>query len=139
VLVNGFFEWQTQGKAKVPYFIYLKNEESFAIGGIWDVWINPENGEVKRTFSIVTTTANPLMARIHNHKERMPLILEPRKENEWLNTTDEKHTVAMIRPFSDLLMSAHPVSKLVNGRSGNPNVAEVQNPVAIEPTQGSLF
>ena len=139
VLVNGFFEWQTQGKAKVPYFIYLKNEESFALGGIWDEWVNPESGELKRTFSIVTTAANPMMAKIHNQKQRMPLILQPRMEQEWLNTKDEQHTIELIRPFSDLLMEAHPVSKLVNGRSGNPNVQEVQEAVAQLPIQGSLF
>lgn len=139
ILVNGFFEWQTQGKNKIPYFIFMKNQESFAFGGIWDEWKNPETNKVLRTFSIVTTEANPLMAEIHNAKKRMPLILQPGQEQDWLNTHDETGTKHLIRAIDENLLSAHPVSKLVNGRSGNPNVPEVQEAVQATPIQGSLF
>ncbi len=139
VIVNGFFEWQTNGKAKQPYFIYLKNHEPFAFGGLWDEWADIETGEIIRTFSVITTPANPMMEKIHNVKLRMPLILEPGKERDWLNTVDRESTQQFLHPFPEQLMDAHKVSKLVSGRSGDPNVPEVQEPVAEEPVQGSLF
>jgi putative SOS response-associated peptidase YedK len=37
----------------------------------------PENGELVKTYAIVTQPANELMSEIHNTKQRMPLILNP--------------------------------------------------------------
>jgi len=139
ILVNGFFEWQTNGKIKTPHFIYLKNQEPFALGGLWDEWTDSSTGEIIRTCTIITTPANELMAGIHNEKLRMPLIIPHGKESAWLSTTGEEATKQLMIPFDTTRMSAHPVSKLVNGRSGNPNVPVVQLPVSPEPVQGSLF
>lgn len=139
VLVNGFFEWQTNGKVKTPHYIFLKNHEPFALGGLWEDWTDPATGENVRTFTIVTTPANELMSKIHNEKLRMPLIIPPGDELKWLNTKEEAATKQMMLPFDTTQMFAHPVSKLVNGRNGNPNVPEVQKPVDPEPIQGSLF
>lgn len=139
VLVNGFYEWQTNGKTKTPHFIYLHNHEPFALGGLWDDWVDTTTGEICRTCTIITTPANELMARIHNEKQRMPLIIPAGEERQWLNAVDEESTRRMIVPFPTGQMFAHPVSKLVNGRSGNPNVPEAQLPVAAEPVQGTLF
>lgn len=139
VLVNGFFEWQTNGKMKTPHFIYLKSREPFAMGGLWDEWTDRNTGEVRRTITIITTPANELMARIHNEKQRMPLIIPRGNERAWLNTVDEANTKKLLVPFDTALMDAHEVSKLVNGRNNNPNVPEVQEPVAPTPQQGSLF
>lgn len=139
VLVNGFFEWQTNGKIKTPHFVYLKSREPFAMGGLWDEWTDRNTGEIRRTVTIITTPANELMARIHNEKQRMPLIIPRGSERAWLNTVDEADTKKLLVPFDTALMDAHEVSKLVNGRSSNPNVPEVQEPVAPTPQQGSLF
>jgi putative SOS response-associated peptidase YedK len=139
VLVNGFFEWQTQGKVKTPHFIYLKNQDPFALGGLWEEWTDPATGEVVRTFTIVTTPANEMMSKIHNEKLRMPLIIAPGEEQNWLNAKDESSTKQLMLPFDTTQMFAHRVSKLVNGRSGNPNVPEVQLPAEPEIIQGTLF
>lgn len=139
VLVNGFFEWQTNGKIKTPHFIYLENHEPFALGGLWDEWTDTSTGEIHRTCTIITTPANALMAKIHNGKQRMPFIIPRGKEQKWLSTSNEEATRQLIVPFDAGLMKAHEVSKLVNGRSGNPNVPEVQEPVAPTLVQGSLF
>ncbi len=139
VLVNGFFEWQTRGKTKIPHFIYLKDQQPFALGGLWEDWVDTSTGEIHRTCTIITTPANEMMSKIHNEKLRMPLIIPEGEEQKWLNTVDEAGTKKFLTPFDTGLMFAHPVSKLVNGRSGNPNVPEVQLPVEEEPVQGSLF
>lgn len=139
VLVNGFFEWHTSGKVKTPHFIYLKDQEPFALGGLWEDWVDTTTGEIRRTCTIITTPANEMMSKIHNEKLRMPLIIPAGDEQKWLSTVDAEETKKFIVPFDTTLMYAHPVSKLVNGRNGNPNVPEVQLPVESEPVQGSLF
>ncbi len=82
---DGFFEWQTVGTKKVPWFITLPGNEIFSFGGIWDVWKLPGKDPLF-TYSILTTDANPLMAEIHNSKKRMPLILPAEsEENGWIS------------------------------------------------------
>ena len=81
---SGFFEWQTIGKLKKPYFIRTKDQAIFSIAGLYDSWLDPSTGAFEQTFTILTTTANTLMAEIHNSKQRMPLILAPQEEADWL-------------------------------------------------------
>lgn len=88
VIANGFYEWQwhdTKGKNKTKYEIGIANNDLFAFAGIYSQWVNDITGEIKNTFSIFTTEANPLMAEIHNIKKRMPIILKPEDEVQWLN------------------------------------------------------
>ena len=83
---DGFFEWQwldPKGKQKQKYIIGFE-EELFAFAGLWNEWANPATGEIIPTFTIITIEANELMAEIHNTKKRMPVILRPDAEKEWL-------------------------------------------------------
>lgn len=87
VIANGFYEWQWQdskGKNKIKYEIGIGNDDLFAFAGIYSQWVNQSTGEIKDTYSIVTTQANQLMAEIHNTKKRMPIILKPEDESKWL-------------------------------------------------------
>lgn len=87
VIADGFYEWQwldAKGKNKVKYEIGLENEELFAFAGLYSEWINDNTGEIRKTYTIVTTEANLLMTEIHNVKKRMPVILKPEDEQKWL-------------------------------------------------------
>lgn len=81
---TGFFEWQTDGKNKQPYLIKDPAQSIFSIAGLHDTWFNPSTGQKEQTFTILTTQANSLMSEIHNTKLRMPLVLAPHEEKEWL-------------------------------------------------------
>jgi putative SOS response-associated peptidase YedK len=76
VPVDGFFEWKAiKGqKVKQPYAIAMKDGASFGIAGIWENWKDSRSSEWIRTFAIITTDSNDLVAHIHN---RMPVILAP--------------------------------------------------------------
>ena len=65
VLVDGFYEWMHQARKKIPYFIHLTESGPFALGGLYDEWVNTETGEIFKGFSIITLDANPWMATIH--------------------------------------------------------------------------
>ncbi|MGE5604892.1 MAG: SOS response-associated peptidase, partial [Bacteroidota bacterium] len=84
VPADGFYEWREFNGKKYPYYIFLKSKEIFSFAGIWEEWTDRSTGEVLKTFSILTTDANPLMERIHNTKKRMPVILPREGEREWL-------------------------------------------------------
>jgi putative SOS response-associated peptidase YedK len=70
VLVDGFYEWREEGRKKYPYYISLVSNDAFALAGIWDRWLNNRTGEMKDTFSIITTRANPLL------KDLQPPIIQ---------------------------------------------------------------
>ena len=87
ILADGFYEWQwldEKGKKKQKHLVTLKNDDLFAFAGIYSVWINKITGEIRDTYSIVTTEANELMSEIHNSKKRMPVILSEEREKDWL-------------------------------------------------------
>jgi putative SOS response-associated peptidase YedK len=87
VIADGFFEWQwldSKGKNKQQYEIGLANQELFAFAGLYSEWVDTTTGELKNTYTILTTEANPLMAAIHNTKKRMPVVLKREDETRWL-------------------------------------------------------
>jgi putative SOS response-associated peptidase YedK len=127
---SGFFEWQEIGKNKIPYFIYLPNSPVFSMAGIYDSWIN-QNGVKTYSFSILTTSANELMASIHNTKLRMPVILSVENEQNWL---ENKLDLAVAKvPFDQKMMKAHTIGSIINSK--NHNVPEVFLPKTIELVQ----
>jgi putative SOS response-associated peptidase YedK len=112
VLADSFYEWQKTPDGKVPTRILLKSGEPFAMAGLWETWTSKETGEVIRSFTIITTEPNDLMASIHN---RMPVILPPEHEDAWIAGEDApKDWRDLLRPYPADLMKAYPVSTLVN-------------------------
>jgi Uncharacterized conserved protein len=109
---TGFVEWQTEGKKKLPYFISLIHQSLFSMGGIAESWFDPETGECVETFSIITTSANPLMARIHNTQQRMPLILDKTSSERWLDASlTREQIVQLCIPFPEQLMQVRRIAK----------------------------
>jgi putative SOS response-associated peptidase YedK len=80
VPADAFYEWKPVAGQKQPYLIHMKDNEPFGMGGLLEFWQGPA-GEVA-TFTLLTTTANALMAGIHN---RMPVIIRPENYAEWLD------------------------------------------------------
>jgi putative SOS response-associated peptidase YedK len=134
---TGFFEWKTIGKEKIPYFIHSVNGPIFSMAGLYDHWLDPVLGTMRKTFTILTCPANELMAEIHNTKKRMPVILESSQENLWLEgNLDPK---GFIHPIDSNIILAHEVNKKIILSKEN-NLLEVQLPFENSFfTQGELF
>jgi len=111
VPADGFYEWTAKDGVKQPYLIRLRDGEPMAMGGLLEHWHGPE-GDVT-TFTILTTSANALMAKIH---DRMPVIIKPEDYTSWLDRdfTDVIKIQAMALPYPERLMEAYPVSRKVN-------------------------
>jgi putative SOS response-associated peptidase YedK len=91
--VTGIYEHrEIKGwKNKIPYHIRLKNREMFCIPGLYHFNTktpsDPETGEMRGMFTLITRAANPVMRQIHNSGDnafRMPLFLPKEMELEWL-------------------------------------------------------
>lgn len=106
-----FYEWQAAGKSKRPYLIRPTDQELFAFAGLYDIHHDPVVGDL-RSFTIVTTEANGLVAPIH---QRMPVILRPETEAAWLDpamgTLDLQR---LLGPYPAEQMEAYPVGLAVN-------------------------
>jgi putative SOS response-associated peptidase YedK len=128
--LDGFYEWQHNGKIKQPYYIYPTDETVFYLGCIYNTWVNKQTGEMRDTFSIITTDANPLMAKIHNTKRRMPLIIPKGSIDSWVDPkTDITLVDQMMKPYSTELMTAHTISTDAGNSRKNRNVLEIKNRV----------
>jgi putative SOS response-associated peptidase YedK len=112
VPVDNFFEWKAVigRSAKQPYAIGMQTGEPFAIAGIWESWTDPGTGERVRTFCIITTTANALVATIHT---RMPVILPPAAYARWLANIEPDPRDLLV-PFAAEAMRMWPISTRVN-------------------------
>ena len=70
---DGFYEWQARaGGPKQPFCIRAADGSILGFAGLRDRWEGPDGA--LDTCTIITTTANALMAPIH---DRMPVILAP--------------------------------------------------------------
>jgi putative SOS response-associated peptidase YedK len=89
ILADGFFEWERPAPGtRRAWWVTRADRAPFAFAGLWSVWRpsgadgRADGVEPLRTCTIVTTTANPRVAAIH---DRMPVILAPGGEDAWLD------------------------------------------------------
>jgi len=122
---SGYYEWKRQDGRKTPHYICRTDGRPFAMAGIWEEWTTPEQA-VLRTCAIITTEPNAFAATIHT---RMPAILTPAAEAEWLDPGGRgpRDIVAPLQPFAGDL-TAHPVAALVNRPS-------FDDPACIDPVE----
>lgn len=86
VPVTGFYDWMhvvNPGKKtplKIKHRMHWKDAQHFYIAAYYDVWENKEIG-----FGLVTTASNELMSVIHNSKLRMPLCMDQRTAEKFLD------------------------------------------------------
>jgi putative SOS response-associated peptidase YedK len=109
---SGYYEWQFAGDKKMPLYIRLKKDEPFAFAGLWDHW-KSHDGEVIESCTILTTSSNDLLRPIH---DRMPVILDPRDHNLWLNPSisEIEGLKYLFDPFPSDKMEMYLVSDRVN-------------------------
>ncbi|MEK6579570.1 MAG: SOS response-associated peptidase [Bdellovibrionota bacterium] len=119
VPVSGFFEWKKSGVSpKSPFAIQAKDHSILSMAGIWEHWKSKDSEEEVWSFSIITTSPNSVIKKIH---DRMPVILEPSEEAQWLNP-ENQNVIALkkaLKPCPDSLLEAYEVSTLVNSPKNN--------------------
>lgn len=92
IIVTGYYEWRwldEKGKEKEKYRINSQEDEIFCLAGLYSNWLNPKSGELLKTYTILTTEADKTMQYVHNHKKRMPVMLNKVDEKKWLDNSNQ--------------------------------------------------
>jgi putative SOS response-associated peptidase YedK len=112
VPASGFFEWQKEGRRKVPFYFTVKESPIFAFAGLCDTWTGPD-GTMLRTYTIITCSPNELLAPVH---DRMPVILPRENEDLWLSPAPltGPDLARVLAPYPADGMEKVPVAGLVN-------------------------
>lgn len=115
VPASGFFEWTKTPMGKIPHYITMRDGSPLTFAGIWDAWKAPDGAAIE-SFSILTTTANSLIAKLH---DRMPVILHPTEFDLWLDRSmnDHEKLKRLYQPYPTELLQEWEVTKVVNNAS----------------------
>ncbi len=122
VLSDGFYEWRKgAGSRRQPFFIFRSDGKPMAFAGLWESWRDPRSTEDEaawvRSCTIITTTANPEVAPIH---DRMPVVLERDLLDAWLDPS--------VSARDELEAFLHPApADTLAVRAVNPRVGSVRN------------
>jgi putative SOS response-associated peptidase YedK len=124
VPADGFFEWTGTKEARQPLWFHREDGALLLFAGLYESW-EPSEGERQRTFTIVTTRANALMAPVH---DRMPVILAEEAIDDWLDPRHEDAAALakLLVPAPADLLIATPVSQRVNSVKND-------DPACLEP------
>jgi len=97
IIADGFYEWKTDGKNKIPMQIYMKSKEPFGFAGLFEHWMSPE-GQTISSCTIITTEPNELIKPIH---DRMPVIVPKHEESAWIDSynTDYRSLLTILKPY----------------------------------------
>lgn len=118
ILAHGFFDSLDMGAFRQPWHFHLKGDRLMCFAGLW------ENQPAAGAFTIVSTPANALVARVI---DRMPVILPQAAWRPWLDpATPPGQLQAMLTPFPVALMESWPVTRRVNERG-------FESPACIQP------
>lgn len=136
VPADGFYEWRAGEGPKAPkqpYAIALRDRGTLAFAGLWEGWRSPE-GEVLRSFTILTTAANEPLRVLH---ERMPVILPPEFWPLWLGEepAEPEALLALLRPLPAEALTVWPVSRRVGNVREN-DAALLERDPSVPPLAG---
>lgn len=109
--INGFYEWQRSNDGKTPYYIRPANTPAMALAGIYQV--SPD-GILE--VAILTRESRGDMAKIHH---RQPVTLSPKHFRDWLVTSAEPDTRALLESEPDPDFDIRQVSSYVNNAAND--------------------
>lgn len=98
VPASGYFEWRKTNDVRQPFFLRPQGATLFAFAGLWDEWRG--EGGMLRSFTLITTQANPESAQIH---ERMPVMINQAQYDLWLQGQEPEVLLALLGPYAGAL------------------------------------
>jgi putative SOS response-associated peptidase YedK len=65
IAVDGYYEWKTVGKLKVPYYFKRTDGEPLILAGLWSTQMR-RDGETQKSLCLLTTKPNREAAQVHS-------------------------------------------------------------------------
>lgn len=126
--VSGFFEPHDHKGKKYPFHFKDKKNQPLALAGLYTVI------DTFITFTILTKDASPLFAKIHNKKNRQPVILDIENTHNWLSTDLNENDIKGILNFNypEDSLNAYSVSKDLFSLKVNSDVETILEEVKYE-------
>ena len=128
VPVDGYYEWKTEGRLKIPYYFRAADGGPLAFAGLWSLQVVP-GGPPRRSLCLLTVAPNREAGEVHS---RMPVLLPPDRRNDWLSerALDPEAFAAFAVTAPDRSLSMQRVSVDVNRVS-------IDAPHLVEPLHGA--
>jgi putative SOS response-associated peptidase YedK len=117
VPADGFFEWVGAKEARRPIWFHSPEGGLLLFAGLYESWQNPKTSEWTRTFSILTTSANEIVAPVH---DRMPVLLDRGQLEDWLHVPGRNAQAhaedlrKLLAPAAEATLVATEVSRRAN-------------------------
>jgi len=129
VPVDGYYEWKTEGRFKLPYYFRAADGGPLAFAGLWSLQVVP-GGPPRRSLCLLTVAPNREAAEVHS---RMPVLLPPEKRNDWLSER-------ALEPadFATFAQTAPDRSLSLQRVSADVNRVGIDAPHLVEPLRGSM-
>jgi putative SOS response-associated peptidase YedK len=112
VPADGFYEWTGPKGKRQPLWIHPRDGGLMRFAGLYESWY-PERDRPEVTFTIATCAANAVIREIH---DRMPVILDERAAEDWMNPREEAplSLKRLLVPAPSELLVMQPASPLAN-------------------------
>jgi len=128
---SGFYEWQTLGKVKQPWYFNAGDGSLVAMAGLFEAWRPPDPAPDTPwllTCCVITTEANALMAPVH---DRMPVLIAREQWAAWLarGVQEPAEIAPLLTPPPLEALRGWPVSRAVSRSSA-------EGAMLIEPIAG---
>lgn len=128
VPVCGYYEWQKDGRRRIPYYIRPRTG-GLLLAGVWDRWRSRDRSETITSFAIVTTAVTDKLEFVH---DRQPVMLSKDGARRWMSRDAQARDLgALLEPRIPVDLYAVPVSAYV----GDPRNKESR---CLEPVAAAM-
>ena len=128
VPVCGYYEWQKEGRRRIPYYVRPRTS-GLLLAGVWDRWRSRDRTETITSFAIVTTAVTNRLEFLH---DRQPVMLSKDGARQWMSRDAQASDLgALLEPRIPVDLYAVPVSAYV----GDPRNKESR---CLEPVAAAL-
>ncbi|MGO1751081.1 MAG: SOS response-associated peptidase [Psychroflexus sp.] len=130
--VSAFFEPHDHKGNKYPFVFKPRESDFLSLAGIYT------RIENKVTFAILTQEASPLFARIHNKKNRQPIIFNEKQISQWLNKDLEESQIQTLLQthYDENQLKHYPVSSDLFSPKVNSDVETILDKIEYESLEG---
>jgi putative SOS response-associated peptidase YedK len=105
---SGFYIWRQEGKSRSAWRAVHRRKSTFAMPGIFDMWLDSEKNEFPMCTMITRGSA-------FDTEHRLPLILDEEAMDVWLNPKETRTEVlhALLQSLPDEEFRLYPVTPLI--------------------------